>query len=125
MRAAKLAAGPCGQQPGETRLRWYLRMHSMPEADQRLVHKIYECRYRRQEIDAALAIVHKDDVPTRWHHWRWQDDPVAVMLHPFNERYWTAFTAAREQWERKRADAAWEAELQRRVAIEARRRSAP
>src|SRR5262249_1754579 len=114
MRAAKLRAAERGLLERE----WW----RMPEGEEReIATRPGELKIERASINQMLASI-RDDAFS----WRYCACAEATQLvQPIRDRYDAAFEAARAEWERECEkipidDAAWEKELRRREALDAR-----
>jgi hypothetical protein len=112
MRATKLLATERG-------LRWplpYLEYRQLPEQQKEIADRLYSLQWERRTINEVLAAIRDDSLSIR--HGT-PCDEAEKLWRPFEERYWAAWTKAREEWERECLqipvdDAAWAEELEQR-----------
>jgi hypothetical protein len=120
LRAARLAAGPLGQQPGETRTARVLRYYRLSESERGALLPVWTHEQHRKDINEAIKALRDDTLPA---HRSW--DAVEAILAPMEARWQAAHTIAHEARRREIEatpidDAAWARELRWRRELDGR-----
>lgn len=103
--------------------KYYRRYIAMSDAEKEIAGRPRDLKTYRHGIRKILAAFRDNDLPP-YDSWQGGDE-ACTIIKPFQQRYDSAFEAAKEEWKRECekipvGDAEWEAELRRRKEIEER-----